>query len=136
MKELFHKYREVLAYLFFGVATTVVNIGIFFICKNLLGIDYKISNTIGWFLSVLFAFFTNKYFVFSSEHADARSFLVEMLSFYWYRGLSYIIDMAMMMVMIEWLHISDLWAKLITQVVVIVLNYFFSKFLIFKKKSS
>lgn len=136
MKELFHKYREVLAYLFFGVATTVVNIGVFFICKDIMGIDYKISNTIGWFLSVLFAFFTNKYFVFSSKHADAHSFLVEMVSFYWYRGLSYIIDMAMMMVMIEWLHISDLWAKLVTQVVVIILNYFFSKFLIFKKKSS
>lgn len=63
MKELFHKYKEVISYLVFGVATTIVNIVIFFVCKDILGIDYKVSNAIGWFLSVLFAFFTNKYFV-------------------------------------------------------------------------
>lgn len=56
MKELFRKYREVLAYLFFGGATTVVNLVVFFVCQNVLGLDYKISNTISWFLSVLFAF--------------------------------------------------------------------------------
>ncbi|MGE9641524.1 GtrA family protein, partial [Escherichia coli] len=55
MKELFRKYREVLAYLFFGGATTVVNLVVFFVCQNVLGLDYKISNTISWFLSVLFA---------------------------------------------------------------------------------
>ncbi|MBO0469621.1 GtrA family protein [Enterococcus sp. DIV0242_7C1] len=136
MKELFHKYKEVISYLVFGVATTVVNIVVFFICKDLFGIDYKISNTIGWFLSVLFAFFTNKYFVFASQHVDLRAFFKEMLLFYWYRILSFVIDMALMVLMIEWLHISDFWAKMVTQVVVIVLNYFFSKFLIFKNKAS
>ncbi|MGH2152976.1 GtrA family protein, partial [Enterococcus faecalis] len=48
MKELFRKYREVLAYLFFGAATTVVNLVVFFVCQNVLGLDYKISNTINW----------------------------------------------------------------------------------------
>ncbi|WP_207696564.1 teichoic acid glycosylation protein [Enterococcus sp. DIV0212c] len=134
MKELFEKYKEVLSYLFFGVATTIVNIVVFFICKDMLGIDYKISNAIGWFLSVLFAFFTNKYFVFSSNHEDWGSFIREMLLFYWYRILSFVVDMALMVLMIEWLHISDFWAKMVTQVAVVVLNYFFSKFFIFKKK--
>ncbi|GGC78409.1 GtrA family protein [Enterococcus wangshanyuanii] len=136
MKELFHKYKEVISYLVFGVATTIVNIAVFFICKDLFGIDYKISNTIGWFLSVLFAFFTNKYFVFASQHVNLGAFFKEMLLFYWYRILSFVIDMALMVLMIEWLHISDFWAKMVTQVVVIVLNYFFSKFLIFNKKAS
>lgn len=136
MKELFRKHKEIISYLVFGVATTIVNIVIFFICKDLLGIDYKISNAIGWFLSVLFAFFTNKYFVFSSNHADVRSFIVEMLLFYWYRVLSFVVDMALMVLMIEFMHISDFWAKMVTQVAVIILNYFFSKFLIFKKKVS
>lgn len=135
MKELFHKYKEVISYLVFGVATTIVNILVFFLCKDVLGIDYKISNTIGWFLSVLFAFFTNKYFVFASNHEDFGSFVREMLLFYWYRILSFVVDMALMIVMIEVLHISDFWAKMITQVAVVVLNYFFSKFLIFKKKA-
>ncbi|MBO0424255.1 teichoic acid glycosylation protein [Enterococcus plantarum] len=136
MKELFHKYKEVISYLVFGVATTIVNIVIFFICKDILGIDYKISNAIGWFLSVLFAFFTNKYFVFASNHEDIGSFIREMLLFYWYRILSFVVDMALMVLMIEWLHISDFWAKMVTQVAVVVLNYFFSKFFIFKKKLS
>ncbi|WYJ82218.1 teichoic acid glycosylation protein [Enterococcus sp. DIV0840] len=136
LKELFHKYKEVISYLVFGVATTIVNIVIFFICKDLLGIDYKISNAIGWFLSVLFAFFTNKYFVFASNHEDIGSFIREMLLFYWYRILSFIVDMALMVLMIEWMHISDFWAKMVTQVAVVVLNYFFSKFFIFKKKAS
>ncbi|WP_086444174.1 GtrA family protein [Candidatus Enterococcus lemimoniae] len=135
MKELFHKYKEVISYLVFGVATTIVNILVFFLCKDVLGIDYKISNTIGWFLSVLFAFFTNKYFVFASNHEDFGSFVKEMLLFYWYRILSFVVDMALMILMIEVLHISDFWAKMVTQVAVVVLNYFFSKFLIFKKKT-
>ncbi|MGM0217620.1 GtrA family protein [Enterococcus sp. AZ126] len=136
MKELFHKYKEVISYLVFGVATTIVNIVIFFICKDVLEIDYKISNAIGWFLSVLFAFFTNKYFVFASSHEDISSFVREMLLFYWYRILSFVVDMALMILMIEWMHISDFWAKMVTQVAVVVLNYFFSKFFIFKKKAS
>ncbi|ALS38571.1 putative flippase GtrA [Enterococcus rotai] len=135
MKELFHKYKEVISYLVFGVATTIVNILVFFLCKDVLGIDYKISNTIGWFLSVLFAFFTNKYFVFASNHEDFGSFVREMLLFYWYRILSFVVDMALMILMIEVLHISEFWAKMVTQVAVVVLNYFFSKFFIFKKKS-
>jgi putative flippase GtrA len=134
VKKLFQKYQEMISYLFFGAATTIVNMGVFFICTNLFSIDYKLSNAIGWFLSVLFAFFTNKYFVFSSKHESIGDFFKEMFLFYWYRVLSFVIDMGMMIVMIDYLHISDFWAKLITQVVVIVLNYFFSKFFIFKKK--
>ena len=133
MKELIQKYREVITYLFFGVATTLVNIGVFFICRNLLQIDYKISNTIGWFLSVLFAFITNKYFVFESKHENSTALVKEVLLFYWYRILSFAIDMSMMILLVEYLHTGDFLAKMVTQVLVIVLNYFFSKFFIFKK---
>lgn len=134
MKELFQKYREVLAYLFFGVATTLVNIGVFFTCENIFGLQYKISNVIAFILSVLFAFFTNKYFVFGSKNSNSKSFLKEMFLFYWYRMLSFVIDMGMMIIMIELIKVSNFWSKMVTQVVVVVLNYFFSKFLIFKEK--
>ncbi|MBM7687863.1 teichoic acid glycosylation protein [Enterococcus ureilyticus] len=136
MKELIYKYKEVISYIAFGVATTIVNFVVFFICKDMLGIDYKISNAISWFLSVLFAFFTNKYFVFGSKHDDLGSFVREILLFYWYRILSFVIDMALMILMIEVLNISDFWSKMATQVAVVVLNYFFSKFFIFNKKTS
>jgi len=136
LKELIYKYKEVISYIAFGVATTIVNFVVFFICKDMLGIDYKISNAISWFLSVLFAFFTNKYFVFGSKHDDLGSFVREILLFYWYRILSFVIDMALMILMIEVLNISDFWSKMATQVAVVVLNYFFSKFFIFNKKTS
>ncbi|XUD13029.1 hypothetical protein IGJ55_002210 [Enterococcus sp. AZ170] len=135
LKELIYKYKEVISYIVFGVATTIVNFVVFFICKDMLGIDYKISNAISWFLSVLFAFFTNKYFVFGSKHDDLGSFVREILLFYWYRILSFVIDMALMILMIEVLNISDFWSKMATQVAVVVLNYFFSKFFIFNKKT-
>ena len=134
MKELFRKYREVLAYLFFGGATTVVNLVVFFVCQNVLGLDYKISNAISWFLSVLFAFFTNKYWVFASKHESIAGFFKEMGLFYWYRILSFVADMGLMILLIDGIHFSSFWAKMITQVVVVILNYFFSKFFIFKEK--
>lgn len=136
MKELFQKYREILAYLFFGVATTIVNISVFFICDMVLGFEYKTSNTLAFLLSVLFAFFTNKYFVFGNHSSSRKIFLKEMFLFYWYRILSFIIDMGMMIVLIEGIRLPNFWAKLVTQVVVVVLNYFFSKFFIFKRKKA
>lgn len=135
MSALFKKYHEIIMYLIFGVATTVINISIFYICNEFLGIDYRISNTIGWFISVLFAFVTNKYFVFSDNQNGKTSFFQEMLLFYWYRALSFVIDMGLIIICIEWLLISDFWSKIITQVVVIIVNYFFSKFFVFKNSS-
>ena len=144
MKELFRKYREVLAYLFFGVATnvdTIVEIFdcqnvfcLFFCFQNVLVLDYKISDAICLFLSVLFAFFTNKYWVFASKHESIAGFFKEMGLFYWYRILSFVADMGLMILLIDGIHFSSFWAKMITQVVVVILNYFFSKFFIFKEK--
>jgi len=136
VKGLFQKYKEIIAYLFFGGATTLVNIIVFFVCQDFFGLKYTISNPISWFLSVLFAFYTNKYFVFASQHNSRSAFFKEMALFYWYRALSFVIDMGLMVLFIEKLQFPDLWAKVITQVVVIVLNYFFSKWLIFKKEKA
>ena len=135
MKDLFLKYREVIAYLFFGVATTVINLIVYFVCTDVFLIDYKWSNVISWFLSVLFAFFTNKYFVFQSTNSSRQSFLKELVLFYWYRILSFVIDMGVMLLLIEVIHAPNVFAKLVTQVIVVVLNYFFSKFFIFRNNA-
>lgn len=134
MKEILRKYKEVISYLFFGVAATAVNIVVFFICNDVFGIDYRISNGFSWFFSVLFAFFTNKHFVFESKTTNWQTYFTEMALFFWYRGLSFLADMSLMIVLVEWIHTSNFVAKLITQVVVVILNYFFSKFFIFKNK--
>lgn len=133
MLKLFHKYREVLLYLFFGAATTIVNYLVYFGALDWLHWDYRPSNVLAWFLSVLFAFFTNKFFVFQSKTTTPKHFLKEGLLFYWYRALSFVIDMGMMILLISGMHWSDFAAKTLTQIVVIAMNYFFSKFLIFKE---
>lgn len=132
--ELATKYREVLMYLIFGVLTTVINILVFYIFKDTLTIDYRTSNVIAWFVSVLFAFITNKYFVFASKGESKQAFFKEMALFFWYRLLSLGIDMLMMIVMVSVLGIDALIAKLVTQVVIVIINYVFSKLLIFKEK--
>ena len=106
--ELATKYREVLMYLIFGVLTTIINIFVFYIFKDTLTIDYRTSNVIAWFLSVLFAFLTNKYFVFASIGKNKQAFFKEMGLFFWNRVLSLVIVMIMMIVMVSGIGIDAL----------------------------
>ncbi|MDO0875612.1 GtrA family protein [Carnobacterium divergens] len=130
--ELYHKYQEIIGYIIFGVLTTVVNIAVYFFCKDFLELDYKISNAISWLLSVLFAFSTNKFFVFNSKSLKFKIILRELILFFWYRGLSFIIDMILMIVLVSKLEVNDGISKVIVQIIVIILNYIFSKLFIFK----
>lgn len=70
MKAIIMKYKEIIMYLIFGVLTTAVNIGVYFISAELLHINYLISNGLAWFLSVLFAYLTNRKYVFESKSQD------------------------------------------------------------------
>lgn len=133
MLSLFNKYREVILYLVFGVATTVVNYIVYFLLRDSFSISYMWSNFFAWFFSVLFAFITNKRIVFRSQTFSLGAYFKEMGLFYWYRLLSLGIDMAMMYILIDWLHSNEFIAKTITQVIVIALNYVFSKLFIFKQ---
>lgn len=119
-------------YLIFGVLTTLVNIIMFYLCSNILNIDYKISNIIAWIISVLFAFFTNKLFVFESNKKDSNTIVKEVSSFFVARIISLIIDMILIIIMIDYIKINSLIAKIISNVVVVIVNYIFSKFFIFK----
>lgn len=75
---LLRKYREIIAYLIFGVLTTLVNIVVYFVASNLLGINYLISNFLAWFISVLFAYITNRAYVFESTSSQ---FIKEAIKF-------------------------------------------------------
>lgn len=131
---LLKKYQEVLAYLFFGVLTTLVNYLVYFLCLKTFGWDFRLSNFLAWFFSVLFAFITNKWWVFRSATPEKKAFLTEAGLFYFYRLISLVWDMLLMIVLISGLHLGDFWAKTITQVTVVLLNYVFSKWFIFKKR--
>ena len=128
----YHKYKEGILYLFFGGCTTLVNI-ISFAILRLFKIDVYISNGIAWILAVLFAFVTNKIFVFESKGKTKKETLREMISFFGFRVLSLLFDMVIMYLLIDIIHGNEIVAKVVSNVVVIILNYIFSKVFIFKK---
>ena len=129
----YNKYREVLLYLLFGGLTTGVNIVTFFLLRQF-SVEVYISNVVAWILSVLFAFITNKTFVFESKNNSRQEDFKEMLSFFGFRVLSLVFDMGSMLLLLEVFHINELISKIIANVLVIILNYVFSKLFIFKKK--
>ncbi|MBO0450464.1 GtrA family protein [Enterococcus sp. MJM12] len=125
---------EVFIYLFFGGLATVVNFVIYFFARDAFNLNLFNSNSISWLAAVLFAFVTNKLWVFKSESENFFELIIEFGKFIFYRIVSYGLDMGMMFLFVDSLEIADFWAKLITQVVVVIANYLFSKLFIFKSK--
>ncbi|MGG2063548.1 GtrA family protein [Bacillus sp. S14(2024)] len=128
--------KEFINYVIFGVLTTLVNIVCYALLTKVFQIDYKWATTIAWIVSVLFAFVTNKLYVFQSKPKSAASILKEFISFMFFRGLSYVLDIASMIVLVEWLGWNDLIAKVIANGIVIIVNYFASKYIIFQTNHS
>lgn len=135
MKELYVKYKEVINYIVFGVLSMVVNFASYYLFARVLNIDEVISSGLSWFCAVLFAYITNKLFVFDSKTNTAKEFLKEMISFFLARILSGILcDVGTFALMVKVFGINDMIAKVVTQVMVVIVNYILSKFFIFKKK--
>lgn len=136
MTELWNKYKSVIAYLFWGVVTTIVNIGVFQWLSSGIHWNYQLANIIAWFVSVLVAYLTNKVWVFGSHYTTFRAFIVEFVKFYFYRALTLLIDIVFMYVGVALLGfdsaIQQLVVKILDNVVVVIANYIFSKWLIFK----
>jgi putative flippase GtrA len=130
------KLWEPLTYLFFGGLTTLVNIVVYFVFREVIVLHYMIANAIAWAASVLFAFFTNKAWVFEAKSETKKESWLAFWKFIFFRVLSLGIDMACMYLLISILNSGDFVAKLVTQIVVVLANYFFSKFLIFAPKKS
>lgn len=136
LKKYWDKYKHLVAYMFWGVVTTIVNIGAYQIMSPIWHWNYELSTVIAWFLSVLVAYFTNKVWVFGSPYTTVKAFLIELAQFFFYRGVTLLMDMAFMWVGISLLGLKSplqqLILKTLDNVVVIVANYVFSKWLIFK----
>lgn len=134
--DLYKKYSEIINYLIVGVLTTLVSIVIYAVFTKVFHVNYMISNVISWIGSVSFAYVTNKVFVFKSKCDNDMDVLIEIYQFFKYRVFSFIIDILLMYLFVELVNIDDMIAKIIVQVIVIVLNYVFSKLFVFKKKGS
>lgn len=129
----YNKYREVLLYLLFGGLTTLINIIAFYFLRKV-SVSLYTSNVVAWILSVLFAFVTNKVFVFESKNQKLKENIKEVVSFFAFRILSLIFDMAFMYVLVKLLTANEMISKVVSNIFVIILNYLFSKLFIFKKK--
>ena len=133
IKGLYRNYKEIINYLVFGVLATVVNFVSYYIFARIIGIDEVISSGLSWFASVLFAYITNKLFVFDSKTVTKKELIKECISFFLARVLSGILcDVGTFAVMVKVFKINDIIAKVVTQVMVVIVNYIFSKFIIFK----
>lgn len=121
--------REVFFYLVFGVLTTLVNIVSFAILTRLLSAGTVLSNVIAWFLSVLFAYVTNRRWVFQSK--DGNLFR-EAAAFFSGRIGTGVLDTVVMFITVDLLGWNDMVMKVISNVIVVILNYIISKFFVFK----
>ena len=134
IKELYKKYKEIIMYLIFGGLTTLVNIVAYFILARLLNIETVASTIIALIVSILFAYITNKIFVFESKTNNKKDLLREMISFFACRALSGVMDVAIMYVTVDLWHFNDIIMKIISNIILFIVNYVFSKLIIFKKK--
>lgn len=133
-KALFHQYRELISYVFFGGLTTLVNIVCYWLLATPLGWGTVPSTVVAWVLSVAFAYVTNKLFVFDSKSWALAVVGREAVSFFGCRAFSGALDVFFMWLFVDVLHMNDLLIKILSNIVVIVLNYVFSKLFIFKHK--
>jgi len=134
IRTLIEKYWDIISYLFFGVCTTIVNYIIYLPCYNLLGISATVSNMIAWVVAVAFAYLTNKPFVFKSNDWSRATVIPELTKFVGCRigsGAAETVILFLAVDLMRWN--GNIW-KLVTQVMVVVLNYIGSKLLVFTKK--
>ena len=133
LKLLVEKHWDVISYLFFGVLTTAVNYIVYLPCYNVLGLSGSASNAIAWVGAVAFAYLTNKPFVFRSYDWSMKTVIPELTKFVGCRVGSGALETAIIFLTVDILSWNGNVMKLLTSVLVVVLNYIGSKLLVFKK---
>lgn len=154
MKKLFEKYKEIITYVIFGVLTTAVSWGSYIVFVELLSMPIFVGNLLSWICAVAFAYVTNKLWVFESKSWKPNIILKEIISFVASRGITGVIEIVCVPLLaktgfdnifyniLEKLNITmnilftdGIYSKIVLAVIVVIINYFLSKFLIFKKEN-
>ncbi|MDR3063363.1 MAG: GtrA family protein [Methanobrevibacter sp.] len=121
--------KEIILYLVFGVLTTLVNIFSYFVLVKIFLFNYLIGNIIAWLISVIFAYITNRKWVFDSENINIP---LEFSLFLGGRLFSGILDSGLMYLAIDLLSLNDMFSKVMINIIVVIINYLFSKIIVFK----
>ena len=132
IKDRSKKNREVIVYLICGFLTFVVSMVIYALLSEVFRINVLVANIITWIIAVYFAFSVNRKFVFKSN----GNFTSELIQFYLGRVVTLVVEQAMLYIFIIRLMFNNMAIKSIAQVVIIILNYIISKFIVFKKEKS
>lgn len=132
--DLYKKYEEGINYLIFGFLAFVLNYVLYYLFESILHMNYLVATGLSWVLTVIFAYWTNRTFVFKSQNSSTNSMFKEFMSFIWARIATELLEMGFMYITVGLMEMNSNIAKLIAQVLVIVANYFLSKLWIFKKK--
>lgn len=133
MKDLKQKLfnKETISYIIFGVLTTIVDFLFYILCSKILGINYLLSNVVSWFSAVIFAYITNKMFVFKSESYSLKTLANEIPAFLSARIISLLFSLVFIYMSVVLFGLNDIIAKTFSCVFVVIINYIFSKFFIF-----
>ncbi len=129
----YKKNKEMLLYLFFGGLSFIVSVATYASFNVTCGMSAVVANIWSWIITVMFAFLTNRVWVFASPTETVMEFIKQMISFYAGRVLTLVIEEVILYVFIDLLGGNSIVVKIIAQIIVIVLNYVISKLLIFKK---
>ena len=131
-KDLVLKYKEAIFYCIFGCLTTIVNIVVYWLMAHIVGVKTVPSSVVAWIAAVMFAYLTNRNWVFSSRASTKQAIAREITTFYFFRLATGIIDWLFMYVTVDVLRWSDVWMKMVANVIVIILNYVASKLVVFR----
>lgn len=132
-KDLYSKYDKIFAYAIFGILTTVINLLIFYFLSEKFKIDIMISTVVAWIVAVGFAYITNKKYVFESKHNKQ---LIEVLKFYISRLFTGWLDLIGVYVFIKLLSFEAMPTKILLNILIIILNFVFSKYFVFNIKKT
>lgn len=132
--ELIKKNKQILMYLIFGVLTTAVNVVAYWAFAHPVALNTELSTALAWVVSVIFAFVTNKLFVFESKASASRTLIYETVTFFGSRVLTGLLDVGIMYLFVTVLSVNDLVMKVASNIIVIVLNYVLSKLIVFKSR--
>lgn len=134
--EILKIHKSTVLYLIFGVCSTVLNMIVYYLCYDIVGINNIVSTTLAWIIAIVFAFITNKQLVFGSESWDFRTLQKEVVKFTGCRVVTGLLDIVFMYITVDLLSFNALTMKFTSNIIVVILNYIASKLVVFKNDNS
>ena len=132
IKKLLLNYKEQILYIIFGVLTTVLNFLVYIIFTRVFEANFLISNAVAWLLAVIFAFITNKIYVFNSTDYNIKFIIKEFSEFTISRIFTGLLDIGLLYLFVTIIHMNDLISKIIIGIIITILNYVISKMYVFR----